>query len=143
MKDKPENKTGKAFGDRKSERRKDKKFASTKEALEGISEALIQKHRNAKASCWRCGRSNHHTLECFAKRTEDGEEILKGSSGLNVSSASTNRTRDRIEVPNPEEPKKAQTAAIVVEESRHTEEKSSNRENSRIWELDTDEEADS
>jgi hypothetical protein len=34
---------------------KGKKYASTKEALKGISEELIQTHKTAGYSCWRCG----------------------------------------------------------------------------------------
>ena len=59
-----------------------------------------------------------------------------------MSATSTKRKRDSSEVLNPEEPKKAKTAAIVIEEPRHLEANLSNKENSRIWEMDTDEEAD-
>jgi hypothetical protein len=38
--------------DEKDEKPKVKKDASTKEALKGISEELIQKHKYASASCW-------------------------------------------------------------------------------------------
>jgi hypothetical protein len=61
----------------KDKKQKEKKFASTKEALEGINETLIQKHKSAGTSCWRCGRSNHYTTECHAKTAESGESLEK------------------------------------------------------------------
>jgi hypothetical protein len=48
-----------------------------KEALKGRSEEMITKHKDAIANCWRCGREGHYTLECYAKKTANGEEILK------------------------------------------------------------------
>jgi hypothetical protein len=47
-----------------------KKYASTKEALKGIRKELIQKHISASATCWRCCRCNHSTTECFAQTAE-------------------------------------------------------------------------
>lgn len=54
---------------------KSKKWASIKEALAGISQGDIDKRKADKAQCWRCGRDNHHTLECFARRDTDGKEL--------------------------------------------------------------------
>jgi hypothetical protein len=54
----------------KDKKPKENKYASTKEALKGISGELIQKHKSAGASCWRCGRTNHYTTECDAKTAE-------------------------------------------------------------------------
>jgi hypothetical protein len=50
--------------DEKDKKPKEEKYASITEALKGISEELIQKHKSAGASCWRCGRSNHYTTDC-------------------------------------------------------------------------------
>jgi hypothetical protein len=61
----------------KDKKPKEKKYASTKEALKGISEELIQKHKSAGTSCWRCGRSNHYTTECYAKTAENGDSLVK------------------------------------------------------------------
>jgi hypothetical protein len=40
-------------------------------------EDLITKHKDAKANCWRCGCEGHYMLDCYAKKTEEGEEIIK------------------------------------------------------------------
>jgi hypothetical protein len=56
---------------------KEKQYASTTEALKGISEELIQKHKSAGASCWRYGRSNHYTIECYAKTADHGNNLEK------------------------------------------------------------------
>jgi hypothetical protein len=54
---------------------REKKFQSNCEALAGVPQAEIDQHKVDKASCWRCGRSSHHTLECFAKKTSRGTEL--------------------------------------------------------------------
>jgi hypothetical protein len=53
----------------------EKKFQNNREALAGVPQAEIDQHKADKASCWRCGRSSHHTLECFAKKTSKGTEL--------------------------------------------------------------------
>jgi hypothetical protein len=115
--------------DRKS---KDKRFSSTKEALNGISEELIQKHKAANATCWRCGRSNHYTTECYAKIADGGESLEK-------STVSSQRKRQRSDEENEVEKentntKKAKIAAVRVEPEIAAER--------RIWEMDTDAEED-
>jgi hypothetical protein len=64
---------------KENKKKRDFKFANVKEALQGISEELITKHKEAKANYWRCGREGHNTLECYAKKMEDGEEIIKAA----------------------------------------------------------------
>jgi hypothetical protein len=54
---------------------KEKKFQNNREALAGIPQAEIDQHKADKASCWRCGRNSHHTLECFANKTSKGTEL--------------------------------------------------------------------
>ncbi|KAK3684195.1 hypothetical protein B0T22DRAFT_384088 [Podospora appendiculata] len=54
---------------------KDKRWSSNKEALKGISSADIDKRKAAKKACWRCGRDNHQTLACFARKDVDGKEL--------------------------------------------------------------------
>jgi len=51
------------------------RWANNKDALQGINQADIDKHRAAKVACWRCGRDNHQTLHCFANKDVDGKEI--------------------------------------------------------------------
>jgi hypothetical protein len=54
----------------------EKKFQSNREALAGVPQAEIDQHKADKAACWRCGCSSHHTLECFAKKTSKGTELV-------------------------------------------------------------------
>jgi predicted ATP-binding protein involved in virulence len=54
---------------------REKKFQNNREALAGVPQAEIDQHKADKASCWHCGRSSHHTLECFAKKTSKGTEL--------------------------------------------------------------------
>jgi predicted ATP-binding protein involved in virulence len=54
---------------------REKKFQNNREALVGVPQAEIDQYKADKASCWRCGRSSHHTLECFAKKTSKGTEL--------------------------------------------------------------------
>jgi hypothetical protein len=61
----------------KDKKSKDKRFSSTKEALNGISDELIQKHKAANATCWQCGRSNHYTTECYPKTADGGKSLEK------------------------------------------------------------------
>jgi hypothetical protein len=58
-------------------KKRDYKFDKVKEALQGMSDNMITKHKDAKANSWRCGREGHYTLECYAKKTEEGEKIVK------------------------------------------------------------------
>jgi hypothetical protein len=54
---------------------REKKFQNNHEALAGVPQAEIDQHKVDKVSCWRCGRSSHHILECFAKKTSKGTEL--------------------------------------------------------------------
>jgi hypothetical protein len=89
---------------------KEKKYASTKEALNGISEELIQKYKSASASCWRCGRSNHYTTECYAKTAEHRDSLEKPT----ISFENTRKRNDDDERSN--DTKKAKTVALRIEQ---------------------------
>jgi predicted ATP-binding protein involved in virulence len=54
---------------------REKKFQNNREALASVPQAKIDQHKADKASCWHCGGSSHHTLECFAKKTSKGTEL--------------------------------------------------------------------
>jgi hypothetical protein len=63
--------------EKKEKKPKEKKYGSTKEALKWISEELIQKHKSTSASCWRSGRSNHCTTECFGQTNQNRVSLEK------------------------------------------------------------------
>jgi hypothetical protein len=53
----------------------EKKFQNNGEALVSVPQAEIDQYKADKVSCWCCGRSSHHTLECFVKKTSKGTEL--------------------------------------------------------------------
>jgi uncharacterized protein YlxW (UPF0749 family) len=64
----------KELTDKKS---KDKRYSSTKEALNGISEELIQNHKAANIIGWQYSHNNHYTTECYANTADGGESLEK------------------------------------------------------------------
>jgi hypothetical protein len=112
----------------KDKKPKEKKYASTKEALKGISEELIQKHKSASPLCWRCGRCNHSTTECYAKTAESGDTLEKPTI------SSQNKRKRNNDDQESKDTKKAKTAAVRAEPEEQQEK--------WIWEIDTDSEED-
>jgi hypothetical protein len=90
-----------------------------------MSEDMITKHKDAKANCWRCGREGYYTLECYAKKTEGGEEIIKAA----VSSARKRKRSDDDTVSFTKEEK--DKVGIVVTNAK---------EENRIWEVESENE---
>jgi hypothetical protein len=97
-------------------KKRDYKFETVKEGLKGMCEDMITKHKDAKANCWRCGREGHYTLEYYAKRTEDGEEIVMAA----VSSARKTRRSedDAVSSTTEKNPKVAAVETTAKEEKR-------------------------
>ncbi|KAI4858491.1 hypothetical protein F4820DRAFT_463194 [Hypoxylon rubiginosum] len=90
---------------------KDKRWASNKEALQGIDQADIDQRKKDKCPCWRCGRDNHGTLSCFAKKDVNGKE-LPAAPGK-VASAKRKSSDDTTPAPTPA--KKAKIDSILTE----------------------------
>jgi len=44
-------------------------------AFKGVPPNEIDSHKNSKANCWRCGRDNHTTQDCYARITVKGTEL--------------------------------------------------------------------
>jgi hypothetical protein len=97
-----------------------------KKDLQGISEELITKQKEETENCWRYGRKGHYTLECYAQKMEDGEEIIKA-----VMSA-TKKRKQQVNISSQKE-KKPKVSAQAGE---------SLNSKKRIWEINTDEEED-
>ena len=53
-------------------------------ALQGINQLLIDKRKELRVECWRCGRNSHYTLDCFANTSLDGK-VLPPAPGMIVS----------------------------------------------------------
>jgi predicted nucleic-acid-binding Zn-ribbon protein len=81
----------------------------TKEAINGISNELIQRHKFTDTSCWRCGRSNHYTTEYNAKTAENGDSLQKPI----ISTQHIQKRNDDTE--GSKDNKNAKTEAIRVE----------------------------
>ncbi|RAL66363.1 hypothetical protein DID88_006032 [Monilinia fructigena] len=71
----------------------DKKWATSKDALQGINQSDIDQRKKEKILCWRCGRNNHHTLECFARKDTAGKDLP--SAAVKVSATKRKLTEDK------------------------------------------------
>jgi hypothetical protein len=60
-------------------KKRDFNFGSIKEALKGIDEKLIAKHKEAKVNCWRYDRERNYKLEWYANKTVEGLEVMKST----------------------------------------------------------------
>ncbi|KAK7754393.1 hypothetical protein SLS62_003686 [Diatrype stigma] len=89
---------------------KDKKWPNIIAALKGIEQGDIDQRKKDKVSCWRCGRDNHHTLACFAKKDVKGKDLP--SPPEKISSAKRKRDDD---TPAPSSEKKLKIDAALRE----------------------------
>jgi hypothetical protein len=117
---------------------KEKKFQNNREALAGVPQAEIDQHKADKASCRRCGRNSHHTLECFAKKTSKGTELATMVAAV---SKRTKRQRpsedsedeeDETMEPVSKRPKKVAAVTQTVSEP-------SPETSTRVWEVEDSE----
>ena len=53
-------------------------------ALQGINQSSIDKKKELGTQCWRCGRNNHHTLDCFTNTSLD-RKVLPPAPGTIIS----------------------------------------------------------
>lgn len=124
----PSSRPGKAKVPNKS----DQKWAGNKEALLGIAQEDIDKRKKAKAACWRCGRDNHQTLNCFARKDVDGKDLPQPK----VSALKRKKSDDYDDVAPetesaPPKQKKARIDGITITEPFEFEE-------ARIFEVNSD-----
>lgn len=91
--------------------RKDNIWATTKLALEGIDQQKIDARKKAKTLCWRCGRDQHHTLACYAKKDVEGTD-LPAAPTKNAAVGQKRPKEEEEEKARP--PKKARFAATVA-----------------------------
>jgi hypothetical protein len=96
----------------------EKKWSSNKEALKDIEQKDIDQRKKDRRACWRCGRDNHQTLGCFAKKDVNGK-TLPQPPGRTASTTLTMTTRPKRRADNDgdsREAKKARTAALTTAE---------------------------
>ncbi|KAJ4354967.1 hypothetical protein N0V85_009579 [Neurospora sp. IMI 360204] len=97
---------------------KDKKWSSNRDALKGIDQADIDQHKKDQVSCWRCGRDNHFTTECFAKKDTNGKDLPQPKEQRTAAISTKRKNDDREEegaedLENEAQFKKAKTNAIT------------------------------
>jgi hypothetical protein len=86
---------------------KSKRWSNNRDALKGIDQADIDKRKSANKACWRCGRDNHGTLDCFAKKDVNGKDLPPAPERTSA----IKRKNDAEEIP---PPKKVRIDAITL-----------------------------
>jgi hypothetical protein len=89
-------------------------YASWKEALVGVPATDLAAHKTAKASCYRCGRDNHHSTECYA-RTTIGGSALPPAPGT-ISAAEVRKRKASDPIGGPDGKAACATAAAIQQE---------------------------
>jgi hypothetical protein len=114
----------------------EKKCQNNREALVSVPQAEIDQYKVDNASCWRCGCSSHHSLECFAKKTSKGTELTTTVVAVSKKAKRQRPSEDSEdeddEPANPvsKRPKKvAAVTQMVLEPSPET--------STRVWEVET------
>jgi len=86
---------------------KSKRWSNNRDALKGIDQADIDKRKSANKACWRCGRDNHDTLDCFARKDVNGKDLPPAPERTSA----IKRKNDAEEIP---PPKKVRIDAITL-----------------------------
>jgi hypothetical protein len=94
-----------------------KRWEGTYQALQGVPQSEVTRHKEAKVSCWRCGRDNHRTLSCYAKQTIGGT-TLPGAPAAVSGTSGGKRKHNEDEAASAVTPasKQARTSAAQVED---------------------------
>jgi hypothetical protein len=111
---------------KENKQKRHEKFSTTKDALDGIEEKLIKKHKANGAKCWRCGRNNHCTRDCHAKFTNGGDSL--------ESPKVENETKRKRVEEDKEDAEKAKVAGVQLDSAAEKEK--------QIWEIDSEIEKD-
>jgi hypothetical protein len=124
---------------KKETKKKESIFQSGKEALEGVSQDEIDRHKTSKADCIRCGRDGHKMYDCYAKATTNGVQLPDAKGKGKVSAVTSKRKRsdesakETAALPTSESSSKKQKVAAVREDDEAM------SQAPRIWEMDSDE----
>jgi len=74
-------------------------YASWKDALAGVPAADLAAHKAAKASCFRCGRDNHHSTECYARTTTGGSALPPTPGTISAAEVRKRKASDPVGAP--------------------------------------------
>jgi len=109
-----------------------RRWEGTNPALEGVPRSEVAKHKEAKASCWRCGYNSHHTHFCYARKTIGGTDLPEAPAAVS-GATSSKRQREVEATKEAPRPKQARTAAAQIEDDDM-------RETIPVWAEDSEEE---
>jgi hypothetical protein len=73
------NNEGSKIQTRESKKKLEFKFENMKQGLKGMSEEMITNHKGTKANCSRSGCQGYYILECYVKKTVNGEEKVRAT----------------------------------------------------------------
>lgn len=96
--------------------RGEKKWSSNKEALKDIDQKDIDQRKKDRRACWRCGRDNHQTLACFAKKDVNGKTLPQppGKTASTTVTMATLLKRPANTEDDPRDAKRAKVHALAV-----------------------------
>jgi hypothetical protein len=112
---------------------KAKIWKGLRDAFQGVPQEEIDEHKKNPEGCWRCGRSNHSTYQCYARTTAKGTSLPEAPG--QVVSATTTAKRE-LEEDNEETPQHKKTTMVATSDGGDQSEAPS------AWAQDTDEEED-
>ena len=61
--------------------------------FQGVPQDEIDKHKKNTQGCWRCGRDNHSTYQCYARTTKKGTTLPEVPEQI-CATTSTKRKHD-------------------------------------------------
>ena len=102
---------------------REQKWNSVQEALVGTNKADSDRYRKEDGLCWRCGRDNHSTKECYARTNADGKSLpaapekISGVKRKGTKKVEQPQDSDGEEEAPPPPAKKAKIAAVLDQQS--------------------------
>ena len=76
--------------------KKGKLWKGLREVFQGVPQDEIDEHKKNAQGCWRCGRDNHNTYQCYARTSKKGTTLLE-APGRQISATTTAPKRKREE----------------------------------------------
>ena len=106
---------------KKSDTPREKCWKDSKTALAGVDNSDVEKHKKAGAKCWRCGRNNHRSVECYAKKNMAGKDLPTAPERVSSVKQLKERTDPSLKNEETEPPPPAKKARIASMWDRHPE----------------------
>jgi len=71
-----------------------KLWKGLREAFQGVRQDEIDEHTKNAQGCWRCGRDNHSTYQCYARTTKKGTTLPEAPGKISATTTTTKRKRE-------------------------------------------------